>query len=47
MMSHWKLFCETLSLDEWEKAQGIWAQLDTEGSTQELLKANTKEIYLK
>lgn len=28
MDKHWKSFCATLSLDEWDQAQGIWAQLD-------------------
>jgi hypothetical protein len=34
-------------MDHWNKAQKIWANLESTGYSQPMLKANTKELFIK
>lgn len=47
MNKEWKKFCQTLELDHWDKAQKTWTDLDQNGHSQTILKANTRSLYKK
>jgi hypothetical protein len=46
MNKQWKMFCQTLRMPYWNKAQKIYSKLDKMGFNEPLLKANTKELYV-
>lgn len=45
MHKEWNKFCQTLELEHWDKAQKTWTDLDQNGHSQSILKANTKYLY--
>ena len=45
MKKEWKKFCQTLELDHWDKAQKTWTELEKNGQSQPILKANTRGLY--
>ena len=47
MNEEWKIFCQTQRMDHWNKAQKIWASLEDTGFSQPMLKANSKELFVK
>lgn len=47
MKNEWGLFCQTLNMDHWDKAQEMWSFLQKEGNNPDLLKVNTKQYYEK
>lgn len=47
MDREWHKFCTAFNLENWEKAQSLWQELDKDGAKPPLLEANTKELYEK
>jgi len=47
-MNHqWLLFEKGLEMENWEKAQALWAELEKSNHPQQVLKVNTRKIYEK
>lgn len=45
-MNHqWLLFEKGLDMENWDKAQALWAKLEKENHPQEMLKINTRKIF--
>ena len=45
MKNIWNKFEKTGNLDFWQRAQKQWAELETDGDTQPVLQADTKNVF--